>query len=370
MANIQEPKTFAFVGTYTKTNSEGIYVYTLDTTSGSLRYVNKIDGLSNPSFLAVHPTKKYLFATREPDTSDEEGAVLSFSFDQETGTLTFLNEQPSMGTSSCHMDVDRTGKYLLASNYGSGSVAVFPINPDGTLGDKSDFIQHTGSSVHPRRQKGPHAHSITVAPSNRFAYAADLGIDKVLIYEFNAMTGKLTPSAQSSVDVTPGSGPRHFDFHPNNKWAYLINEISATLTAFTYDARNGNLVETQTVSTLPKDYSEIRSCADIHVAPSGRFIYGSNRGHNSIVIYKIDPRTGHLDYVDNVPTEGATPRNFAIDPTGAFLFAANQDSDNIVAFTINSETGGLTPTGDTTAVPMPVCIKIVSIEATRTALTV
>ena len=358
MSEQNSKEVLAYIGTYTATESEGIYVYRLDQSTGALEYVSEATGVENPSFLAIHPEKRYLYAVNEVGqfAGQSSGAVSAFSIDSETGALTFLNQQPSGGGAPCHLSVDATGQYVLTANYGGGSVCVHPIQEDGSLGEMTDFVQHEGSSVNPQRQRGPHAHSIVIEPGNSYAFAPDLGLDKVLIYQICLTEGKLTPNHQPSAQVAPGAGPRHFDFHPSRKYAYVINEIGNTVTAFTYDETDGTLNEIQTITTLPDDFDGTSHTADVHVAPSGKFLYGSNRGHDSIVIYAIDENTGRLTYVDHEPTQGKSPRNFAIDPTGTFLFAENQGTDNIVTFRINQETGKLSPTGHVTEVPMPVCM--------------
>jgi 6-phosphogluconolactonase len=353
-----------YVGTYTHGKSEGIYVYRMDAASGALTLVNKATGVANPSFLDPHPNGRFLYAVNEVGNfgGKSSGAVSAFAADPKTGKLTYLNQQASGGAAPCHLSVDKTGQFVLAANYGGGSVCVLPIQEDGKLGEATDFIQHEGSSVNPRRQEGPHAHSVMIDAANRFAFVADLGLDKVMVYRMNLAEGKLTPNDPPWAQVKPGAGPRHFDFHPNGKYAYLINELDSTLTAFAYDAQKGGLAEIETVSTLPADFNGTSHCADVHVHPSGQFVYGSNRGHDSIVIFAIDPNTGKLSYVGHQSTQGKTPRNFGIDPTGMFLLAANQSTDTIVTFRIDSQTGQLTPTGHVTQAPTPVCLKMRFVE--------
>ena len=257
--------------------------------------------------------------------------------------------------------VDATGKNVLVANYGGGSVACLPINDDGTLEDASSFIQHAGSSINKRRQSGPHGHSINVSPDNKFAFAADLGLDKVLIYALDAEQGRLTPNDPAAAQVKPGSGPRHFAFHPSGKYAYVINEMALTVTAFKYHAQRGRLKTLQTISTIPdadRDQQGL-STAEIRVHPSGKFLYGSNRGHDTIVAYRINQDTGELTYIENESTQGKTPRNFFIDPTGTYLLAENQSTDSIVVFRINQDTGELEPTGNRIEIPSPVCIRMI-----------
>ena len=350
---------FVYVGTYTVRGSKGIYQYRMDASSGALELVSSSSGLENPTFLAIEPRRRYLYAVSEMLDDRPEGAVSAFSIAPETGGLTYLNQQSTRGTGPCHVTVDKTGKFALGVNYSGGSVFVLPIRQDGSLGQATDFIQHEGSSVNAERQEGPHAHSVTLDATNCYAFAADLGLDKIIIYKFDSVEGKLAPNQQPWARVRAGAGPRHFAFHPNGRHAYVINELDSTLTAFAYDQMKGTLTEAETVSTLPGDFHGTKSCADVHVSPSGRFLYGSNRGHDSIVVFAIDDETGRLTYVDHEPSGGETPRNFVIDPTGTLLLAANQDTDSIVTFRIDQETGKLNPTGHVVEVPAPVCLKLI-----------
>lgn len=363
----QGAPTFVYVGTYTQTEpgtrrrSEGIYVYRMDPASGDLAPAHVVPDVVNPSFLALDPHHRYLYAVNEVAEIDgrNTGAVSAYAVDQATGGLTFLNRQSSGGTGPCHLSVDQTSRYVLVANYDGGSVAMLPILAGGQLGPATCVVQHAGSSVNPQRQREPHAHSITVDPTNRYAIVADLGIDQVLVYRLDLEGGRLIPNDPPGARVEPGAGPRHFAFHPNGRFGYLINELGSTMTAFAYDSSRGTLQHLQTLSTLPADFTGTNHCADVHVHPSGRFVYGSNRGHDSIVEYAIDPSTGLLTLVGWESTRGRTPRNFAIDPSGQFLYAANQNTDTIVTFRIDATTGQLSPTGQVTEVPSPVCVQIV-----------
>jgi 6-phosphogluconolactonase len=355
-AAAQPSDVLVYVGTYTNRGSEGVYVYRLDSATGGLTLVNKSPRLNSPSFVAIDPKGRCVYAVRE--SGGPAGAVVALSRNQATNELTVLNDQPSGGQGPCYVTVDREDRFVLAANYGSGSVAVFPIAEDGRLQPASCVVQHEGSSVN-ARQKGPHAHSIVLDPANRYAFVPDLGIDKIMIYRFDREHGKLLPNDPPFAKCEPGSGPRHFTFHPDGKHAYVIEEISSTVTAFAYDADAGTLKSLQKISTLPKDFKGTNTSADIHVHPSGRFLYGSNRGHDSITGFAIDGKTGELRLLGYTPTQGKNPRNFAIDPSGTFLLAANQDGNNIVSFRINQETGELTPTGQVCQVSMPVCVKMV-----------
>ena len=345
-----------YVGTYTSGQSEGIYLYGMDPTTGALTLRSSVKS-DNPSFVVVNPSR-FLYAVNEVSelNGKRTGGVSAFAIDASTRKLTFINQQPSEGADPCHLSFDRQRKHLFVANYTSGTVAVLPIQRDGSLGPAIDVEQHEGSG--PReQQKGPHAHCIKLDGANRFAVAADLGSDKVMIYRFNPVSRKLEPGRQPSATLHPGAGPRHLTFHPNGKYLYVINELDSSLTTFKYDAAQGTLTAFETVSTLPRDFTGTSYCADVHVSKSGRFLYGSNRGHNSIVVFAIDPRTARLSLVEHVSTEGNWPRNFVIDPTGRFLLVANQRSDNVVVFRVDAQTGRLTPTGTSAQIPVPVCLQ-------------
>jgi len=354
-----------YIGTYTGPKSKGIYAYRFHAASGRLAPLGLVAETVNPSFLAVDPSHRFLYAVNEMSNyqGSKSGAVSAFALDPKTGKLTFLNQLSSRGAGPCHVSLDKTGKFVLVANYDSGSVAVFPVASGGRLGEPSAFIQHQGHGVNPERQEGPHAHSIALSPDNRFALAADLGLDELLVYRFDPVKGLLTPNQPAFGKVPPGAGARHFDFSLNGKFVYVINEMGSSVTAFSYDPARGVLSEFQTVSTLPKDFKGQNDCAEVQVHPSGKFLYGSNRGHDSIAVFAIDGRQGTLTPVEHVATQGKTPRSFAIDPTGSYLFAANQDSDNIVVFRIDPQTGRLRPTGQALEVPSPVCVTFVAAEA-------
>jgi 6-phosphogluconolactonase len=353
---------FVYIGTYTKTEEQGIHWLKLEMATGKLTAVGKLAGQKNPSFLAIHPNKKFLYAVNEISNykGEKAGGVSAYSIDPKTGALTFLNQQSSKGGAPCHLVVDATGRNVLVANYTGGSVASLPISRKGRLRKASSFVQHEGSSVLKPRQASPHGHSINVSPGNKFAVAADLGLDKVLVYGFNAKGGKLTPAGFTK--VAPGAGPRHFAFHPNGKFAYVINEITLTVTAFGWDEAKGKLSELQTITTLPVERGKGMSTAEVQVHPSGKFLYGSNRGHNTIAVFSIDGKTGKLKAIQHQSTLGKTPRNFGIDPTGKFLIAANQSSGDVFTFHINQDTGELKPTSHSVKVPMPVCVKFLDLS--------
>lgn len=346
-----------YIGTYTNARSEGIYVCRLNLSSGELQQISVAKGVANPSFLAVDRRRRFLFSVNEVATfgGKATGTVSSFSIDQKTGALKFLNQQPSMGSGPCHLTLDTKGRFVLVANYDAGSVAVLPIQ-NGKLGAAVEVVQHRGSSINQERQQGPHAHGVVLDKANQYLFVPDLGVDKVMIYRFDSRHGKLTANTVPSVALRPGAGPRHFKFHPSGHWGYVINELDSTITAFSYESARGHLQHIQTVSTLPSDFGGENFCAEIEVAPGGRFVYGSNRGHDSIVVFSVAHRTGSLELVQHVSTQGKTPRNFAIDPTGRFLLAANQNSDNVVTFRIDHKSGLLSPTGHVTEIPTPVCV--------------
>ncbi len=358
MASQEGKGTFVYVGTYTSGRSEGIYVYRFDPSSGALRYAGVARGVSNPSFLALHPRRPFLYAVSE---SEEQGGASAFAIDPQSGALTRLNQQFSPGGRPCYLSVDATGRLVLAADYHGGTLSVFPIEADGRLGAASDFVRHQGSSVNRERQEAAHAHCILPDPGNRYALAADLGLDKIMVYELDLAQGKLRPHRRPWVQVKPGAGPRHLTFHPNGRYAYLINELDSTIVAYAYDPAGGILTELQTVPALPAGFTGTSWAADVHVAPSGRTVYGSNRGHDSIAIFAIDEGTGKLTPVGHEPTQGQTPRNFAIDPTGTWLLAANQDSDTIVTFRIDPRSGKLAPAGQVAEAPTPVCLKFLTL---------
>lgn len=356
-----------YVGTYTRGKHGGVYACELDLESGRLSEARLAAETDNPSFLAVHPTHRFLYAVGELSEFDgkNSGAVNAFSVDPKSGSLTLLNQQPSGGAGPCYVVVDATGKNVLVANYGGGSVACLPIHPDGSLGPATTFIQHEGSSVNPQRQQGPHAHSINLDRNNRFAIAADLGLDKLLVYRFDPHKGTLTPSDPPFVSTKPGGGPRHFALHPNGKFAYANLEITSMVTALRYDADHGVLTPLQTLSTLPDGFDGNNSTAETRVHPNGNFVYVSNRGHNSVAIFAVDPSKGTLTPVGHASTRGKTPRNFNLDPSGRYLLAANQDTNNVVAFRVNGTTGKLTPTGSDIRVPSPVCVRFIPLDGDR-----
>jgi 6-phosphogluconolactonase len=355
----------AYLGTYTtKTDSKGIYAYRFDAATGQLTAGAVVAESTDPSFVAVHPSGKFLYAVNEFGNLEGKtsGAVSAYSVDTGTGKLMLLNQVASGGADPCYISFDKTGKYVLVANYTGGSIAVFPILADGKLGKRSGFVQHTGTGPNKERQDGPHAHWIETSPDNRYVLAVDLGLDEILVYKFNAEKGTLAPNDPAYAKVSAGAGPRHLAFAPNGKFAYVTSELNSTVTALSYDATNGTLTPLQSVSTLPAGFTGANDTAEIAVHPSGKFLYDSNRGHDSIAIFGIDPKKGALRSLGTVSTQGKTPRNFVIDPAGNYLLAENQESNTIVVFKIDRATGRLTPTGQSIPAPATVCIAFMPAE--------
>ena len=352
-------KLWVYIGTYTGKESKGIYVSQLDLKTGEMTPAVLAGVTPNPSYIAIHPNHRFLYAVNEIDDfqGKKNGSVTAFSIDPKTRHLTMLNQQPSMGTIPCHIIVDKAGKNVLVANYSSGSACVLPIKPNGYLEPASSFVQHSGKGTNPQRQEGPHAHSANLDAANHFAFVADLGLDKIFVYHYDTARGTLVANDPPAAIIAPGSGPRHFVFHPDGKFGYGINEMGSTVTAFAYDASAGILKTLQTISTIPDDYKGDTTAAELKIAPNGKFLYGSNRGHDSIVIYSIDPTTGLLTLAGHQSTQGRVPRGFGIDPTGAYLIAGNQGSDSVVIFRIDQTTGLLTATGQSLHVAAPACIE-------------
>ena len=353
-----QSNTRLLVGTYTSGKSEGIYVFDFDPKTGDHKLLSTVKA-SNPSYLAVAPNQKMVYAVTEDaevTKSGTGGGVSAFSFDQSTGKLTPVNEQFSGGKHPCYVAVDKSGKWVFAGNYSSGNVGLFKVKSDGSLDTVKQVVQHSGSGPNKDRQEAPHVHSTVLSPDNKYLMVPDLGIDKVMIYRFDQSKGLLTPSTQQFAASAPGSGPRHFDFHPNAKYAYLMEEMTGTVVVYKY--QNGSLQKIQRLNALPKDFSGEIGSADIHVSPDGKFLYCSNRGSsNSISVFKINPGTGMITLVGHQSTLGKTPRNFNFDPSGNFLLVANQNSDDIIVFNIDKKTGMLQDSGKKISVPNPVCIK-------------
>jgi 6-phosphogluconolactonase len=354
LSSCDSKQQYLVVGSYTSGKSTGIYVYEFDSEDQTAKLVDSVAS-SNPSYLAFSPDHKFIYAVNENDSRTGGGKITAFSFDKTNGDIKEINQQATLGDHPCYITVDKTGKWAIAGNYSGGSVSIIKINEDGSLSNRISVVQHTGKGTDSTRQLSPHVHATVLSPDNNMLFVPDLGIDKVMVYAFDDETGVLNPT-KDTVWVQDGSGPRHFTFHPSGKYAYLIQELSGTVTSFKYE--NGKLESQQITSTLPRDYRGSFTSADIHVSPDGKFLYASNRDpSNTIAIFRIDEGTGKISLIGHQSTMGKTPRNFSIHPKGEFLLVANQNSDNIVVFAINRETGLLTDTGKRINVGNPVCLK-------------
>ncbi len=352
-----------YVGTYTHGESQGIYTFEFDSENGVVGKARLVAESENPSFLAIHPSGKVLYAVNE--TNEFEGAAsgsISSYFIGNEGGLEFLNRRPSGGAAPCHLVLDATGTNLLVANYNGGNVASFRLNETGGIGERTTLIQHLGSSINRRRQNEAHAHSINLDGGNRHAVAADLGVDKLFVYPFDEVTGMLHLRDANSVSLPAGAGPRHFSFHPNGSLAFVNNELHSSLTSLRYSSEEGALTVIETASTLPGDYQGGNSTAETRVHPNGNFVYVSNRGHDSIAVFVVDQHSGRLRLVEIEPTQGRTPRNFCLSPEGDYLFAANQGSDSVVIFNVNADSGRLEGAGVSVDVPNPVCVRFLRLN--------
>ncbi len=360
-AAAQSEGRLVYIGSYTGQKSKGIHAFRFNEKTGALTPLGLVAETRSPSFLALHPNGRFLYAVNEVNDFDDQksGSVSAFAIDAATGQLTLLNTQSSRGAHPCYIVVDRAGTRALVANYSGGNLAVLTIAADGRLGAAAQVVQHKGSSVNTSRQKGPHAHSIDLDGANRFAVAADLGADRLFIYKYDATTGLLTAGLTPAVAAEPGSGPRHFAFHPNGKFGFAINELASSVTAYSWDGQRGALKALATLPTLPEGFRGQSYTAEILVHPSGRFLYGSNRGHDSIAVFTIVPETGHLTLVEREATRGKNPRHFAFNPSGEWVIAGNQGSDTLAVFRIHDRTGALSPVGPLVNVGAPVCILFV-----------
>jgi 6-phosphogluconolactonase len=349
-----------YVGTYTGPSSKGIYAFRFDTATGEMKSIGVAAETQNPSFLAADAGAKNLYAVNELSDyqGQKSGAVSAFAIDHKTGKLSLLNQVSSRGAGPCYITLDGSGHYVLVANYDSGTVATFPVRPDAKLGEAAAVIQHSGHGSDPERQGGPHAHQIELTKDNRFAVAADLGLDQLLVYKFDPATGALEANRPPFAAVDPGSGPRHFSFTPDGKFLFVLAEMRSAITGFRYNAQAGTLRKLQTVSSLPPGFKAHNDAAEIAVSPSGKFLYASNRGNDTIAVFAIG-REGKLTPLEYTPTQGKTPRGFAIDPTGHYLLAANQESNNLVVFRIDASSGRLKATGKVLDTPTPVAVMFV-----------
>ncbi|MBI5833059.1 MAG: lactonase family protein [Armatimonadetes bacterium] len=349
-----------YIGTYSQRGSEGVYVYRFDAGNGTLTDTGYRGKVASPSFVATNADGTRLYAANE-DWSKPQGSVSAFAVDPATGALTLLSQASAKGSGPCHVAVAPSGRLVVAANYGSGSVVSLPLGSNGEVLEAADLVQHEGKGPNPKRQEKVHAHSATFDPTGGRVYVCDLGIDKIMIYRPDEQ-GKLVPNAPAFAAVHPGAGPRHMAFAPNGRFAYVINELDSTITCFAYDAVTGALTEVEHVPTLPADWQGSSTCADIHLDPSGKFLYGSNRGHDSIAVYAVAQDTGRLTLVQHQSTGGRTPRNFALDPSARWLIAANQDTDDLVVFSVDAATGKLTQQGQPVKVPAPVCVRFAPVK--------
>ena len=355
-ANAEEP--LIFISAFAAGDKGSIQAFQLESKSGQLKPVQQTTGVEHPFFLAVSRDQKFLYSIHAKNFGGKENEqIAAYQIEGRTGQLKLLNRQSALGTAACSLDVDATGKTVFVANYSSGSIASLPVKADGSLGEAASFVQHTGSSVIADRQKEPHAHCIVASPDNRFVFAADLGLDQVLSYRLDAKTSKLTPNDPPFAKSPAGAGPRHLTFHPNGKRVFVINELSNSVTVFDYDAKAGSLTETQTISTLPADFKGTSHCADLKITPNGRFLYGTNRGHDSIAAYRIGD-DGRLTLIGIEPSLGKGPQNLAIMPGGELLLCANMPGNNVVVFRIDSQTGGLKSVGEPVAITSPSCIMV------------
>lgn len=343
-----------FVGTYTGKGSDGIYAYRFDSSKGTVKAIGLATKANNPSFLAIAPNNKVLYAVSE---AGRGGSVSGFNIDASAGKLTLINEVTSRGGGPCFVSLDKTGRTVMIANYGGGSFASYKVEEGGRLSDIVSFFQDKGGSPSTPRQNQPHGHSINVSPDNRFAVAADLGTNELLVFKLDPASAQLTPNDPPALQMPPGSGPRHFTFHPNGRFAYAINELNSTLTALRWDAAKGVLQPIETVSTLPADNKVENTTAEVQAHPNGKWVYGSNRGHDSIAVFQVEKSSGKVKLVQNAPTGGKLPRNFRIDPTGRWLLAANMNGNNITVFSIDQKSGKLTAKGEPIQLSQPVCIK-------------
>ena len=355
-------KYLVYVGTYTDKGSKGIYAYRFSSSDGEIEPVGLVATVDEPTFLASEPSHKFLYAVNEVNSfqGNPTGSVSAFTIDATTGMLGALNQIPSRGAGPAHIAVDHSGKFVMVANYGGGSVAVFPIQANGQLGDASSFVQHQGSSVNKERQAGPHAHEVVFSPDNRFAVVPDLGLDQLVAYPFDAAKG-LLGTKPVVAQLTSGFGPRHLVFSPDGRYIYLLNELSSTITALAYDADTARTAMRQVTRIAPPD-AEKKSGAEVQIDPAGNFLYASNRGTDMLVVFSVDKSNGMLTRSESVPLPGKTPRQFTLDPSGRWLWDANQDSDSIILYQIDSHNGGLTPSGITLKVASPTCVTFVPVS--------
>ena len=358
MTNALAEEPVVLISSFAAGEMGAIQAYQLDTATARLKPIHRTEGIENPFFTVVSQDQKYLYTIHAKTFGGQDPEqVAAYALEGRTGRMTLLNRQSTRGTASCYLDIDATGKTVLVANYTTGNVASFPVREDGSLGESVSFFQHAGSSVDPARQQGPNAHCFVISPDNRFAFAADLGIDQVLGYRLNAATATLSRNEPAFVKTPPGAGPRHLTFHPNGKYVYVINELKNSITLFDYASDRGALTERTTISTLPAGFTGTSYCADLKITPNGKFLYGTNRGHDSIAAYQIGS-DGVLTLLGIEPSRGQGPQNLAITANGALLLCANMPGNNLAIFRIHDQTGKLAPVGDPVSQPSPSCIRI------------
>ena len=349
--------TLVYFGSHRSGPGIGFSLAHFDTDTGVLTQPEFLIEARQPAYFVIHPDGRHLYTCN----SGTPGGVSAYAIEPRTGALTLLNRQLAGGGDTSYLSLDRTNRYALAANYDGGNIAVFALKPDGSIGDWTAFVQHTGKSVDPVRQTHAYAHSIIVSPDNRFVLVADLGVDKLFVYRFDEKTGSLTPNTPAFVSVPPGAGARHVKFHPNGRWVYLINEMGSIVLGYDWDAAKGALTEFQNVSTLPADFKGANACAEVEIHPNGKFLYGTNRGHDSLAVFSIDPANGHLAPIQHISSGGKTPRNFAFDPTAKWIVCTNHGSNNAVVFRVDAETGRLTQQGEPISVPAPFCERFLAV---------
>lgn len=352
---VESNQYMTYFGSYSDKQSSGVHVYILDEQTGKLSLVDQVAGLLNPTFMTISDDKGLLYTYTQADEGRDSGSIITYRIDPQTGKLSEAGQQPSQDKSATHINLDHAERFAMTVSYSEGTINLFPVSANGEVGPLSDKVRHEGASVVPKRQASAHPHSIYTDPSDQFVIVPDLGMDKVMVYRLDREQGKF--KLHDEVAVAPGAGPRHFAFHPGHKYAYVINELNSSVTAFTFDQQAGKLQEIQTISTLPDDFIGTSSCAEVQVSPCGTYLYGSNRGHDSIVVFAIDSNSGKLTLVQHISTGGEHPRHFSLTPSGRYLLAANKDSDSVHIFKVDRDSGKLKPTGEQVTMPQPTCVR-------------
>ncbi|MFD0679122.1 MULTISPECIES: lactonase family protein [unclassified Paenibacillus] len=353
---MEAAKYIAYFSSYAGKESPGIYIYHFDEEKEELSFIEFVSGLKDPSFMKLSPKHETLYAFSQAEGETVKSAAVAYRIEAGTGKLNLLGQQFTADKSSTHINTDHAEQFLMLVSYSGGTLSLLPLSKDGQIGELCDQVKHEGSSIMPKRQESAHPHSIYTDPSDQFVVVPDLGLDKIMVYRLDRAEGKLIP--HDEVHLTPGSGPRHMTFHPTLDYAYVIQELSSTLTVLSYDRQAGKLEPVQIVNTLPEQYDgSDNSCAEVQVSPCGSFLYGSNRGHDSIVVFSIDPQTGMLTLVDHTSTLGSHPRHFSLTPSGRYLFAANKDSDSVQLFKVDLASGKLTSTGQHISISQPTCVR-------------